>query len=220
MAKFKHPGKSPSQRGLRSHRKPTRAPDRLRPELIAEAVHRTVCSFDWANGGRGDGFGHCQLYASIGFAMIAPYFKPGDVSMNAGSLTLTPDPERPADVFRIDASGGGILRGEFHAIVVLRQPSGLVGIDLAARHYRRYVEEMPGYLDQDGLGRLRWKRPDPPPYLWDPLERWPSWATFRADQQSTAALFDAMKGLFDSHAPLRAAAREEYRVLSQAHNPG
>ncbi|QDV37600.1 hypothetical protein [Tautonia plasticadhaerens] len=140
---------------------------------IAEAAHRAVCEVTGT-----DGFGKCLAYAVAGYALL------GDAGymIQAGTLTIVADPSNPAGagLIRMDASNGGFDRGEYHAWLARQVGHRVEVVDLAARHYRRYVNEVNPVSDAITLpgggalwvidrteDRIRWTRPgEPPTFVW------------------------------------------------------
>ena len=101
---------------------------------IAQAVHRAVCDVTGT-----DGRGHCLYYAVAGGA-LAKKVLGRDYVVQAGSgLSLLADP--PDGAITIDASDGGVDRGEFHVWLARPDPEPEL-VDFASRHFRHYVEDM------------------------------------------------------------------------------
>lgn len=132
---------------------------------MAEAVHRAVCDVTGT-----DGSGHCLLYAVAG-AVLAKEVLGRDYFVQAGSLSLLADP--PDGAIMIDASGGGVERGEYHCWLAHPDPEREL-VDFASRHFKHYVEDMltieqahgPLLILADEQNRITWNRPDPEPYIW------------------------------------------------------
>ena len=132
---------------------------------LAEVVHRAVREVSGT-----DGVGRCIDYAVAGALLLKKALK-RTYHLQAGSLSLLADP--PDGVVMIDATDGGLSRGEFHVWLARPEPD-LEIVDFSSRHFRSYVERFVfveeahgplAVLDRDSE-RIPWTRPDPDPYIW------------------------------------------------------
>jgi hypothetical protein len=196
----KRPGAvAPNQRRPRAAVAPLpRTPGSIRPMLrtaCARAVHEAVCEFTDS-----DGFGACHLYAVAGHSLLTGEKIRPTPSPQGGSLLIQPDPARPGHWFALDATGGGMGRGEFHAWLMAED--GTI-VDFSARHFRRYAEELPipgGALSRSidpalivldrPEARTPWNRTDYLEYVWTTADRLPSWVRYRTDARASEALAD------------------------------
>lgn len=105
------------------------------------------------------------------------------VCVQVGALSLQPDPNDPTAWISMDPANGW---GEVHAWLALWKepqapglqplPSNVEIIDLSARHYRHYVEDMPSILPP-GVALIEkvWRQGDLPTYLWATKDHLPKW---------------------------------------------
>jgi hypothetical protein len=101
-------------------------------------------------------------------------------------LILFPDPGQPDVAFGLIAEDGGVARDEFHTWI----RSGDTIIDLTARHYPRYANDM---INVGGGPRVRWNRPAPPPYLWVPKDDLPRYVRINHSYEASYAVFQRMQ---------------------------
>jgi hypothetical protein len=176
-------------------------------ERMAEAVHAAVCE---VNGG--SGLGRCAHYAVAG-AILATVVTGKRYIPQAGSLYLSADPADPS-LYTAMVAEDGIESGEFHCWCIgpveEGRKSGPVTpdqefMDFSARHFKALVEgfgmvedrqRLPdgGFLTVFGLATNRWRRPDPPKYIWSNQAGLPEWVKYQADKAATETLF---RGLAD-----------------------
>jgi hypothetical protein len=157
---------------------------------IAEAVHHAVCQHTGT-----DGFGYCRWYAACGWLLLQSLGYEKAV-LQSGRLSLHPDPNDPTLWIEMDPSHGVI--GELHCWVVLpdenlppgrhRMGQNVQVIDFAARHYRSYVERTPML----GGSQARWRRENPPDFIWDSLNRLPPWLLLSAQEQATNSILRSL----------------------------
>jgi hypothetical protein len=158
-------------------------------ERMAEAVHAAVCAVTG-----GTGLGCCAHYAAAGSVLATAVTGKPYVPL-AGSLHLYADPADPTSCTALVAEDGGIGRGEFHAWCVGPVPVEEGGesllvtpdlelIDFSARHFKTLVETL---VMAEGQ-RNRWRRADPPVYLWSSLAGLPEWIKHRPDPAATETL--------------------------------
>jgi hypothetical protein len=146
-------------------------------DRIAEAVHHAVCDYTGT-----DGSGQCAMYAVAGMGLLLGLRE--NACVQIGALCLQPDPGDPTAWISMDPANGW---GEVHAWLALWKrppspgvsPSDVEIIDLSARHYRRYVEDMPSILPP-GVAPIEkvWRQPGEPAYLWGTKDRLPKWVGF------------------------------------------
>lgn len=172
----------------RSRRTP-HLPARLDQCRIAEAVHRAVCDYTGTNG-----LGHCAMYAVAGMGLLLGL---GDnVCVQVGALELQPDPGDPTAWLSMDPANGW---GEIHAWLIRCQKAHAPGfqplasdvevIDLSARHYRRYFEDLPSILTPGvALIEKSWRQGDVPAYLWATKDRLPQWVGLSVREGPTREL--------------------------------
>lgn len=159
-------------------------------EQIAEAVHRAVCQYTGS-----DGFGFCRWYAICGWLLLLDLgYK--NVVLQAGRLSLQPDPDEPTQWIEMDPSHG--VLGELHCWLVLpdqnmsagRQPLGrnVQVIDFAARQYRNYVERL-SMIDGEPP---QWRWASSPDFIWHSFEELPSWLLVSAQEEPTNAIYQSL----------------------------
>lgn len=118
--------------------------------------------------------------------------------IQCGSLTLVADPDNPAGagLVRMDARHGGFDRGEYHCWLARQVGARVEVVDLSARHYRRYVEQLnpivaaitlPGggsvHIPDDSEDRIHWTRAgEPPAWLWTTNGHAQGYAYFHPDE--------------------------------------
>jgi len=171
-------------------------------ERMAEAVHAAVCA---VTGGSGPG--RCAHYAVAG-AVLATVVTGKQYIPQAGSLYLSADPADPT-LYTAMVAEDGIESGEFHCWCVgpveEGRKSGPVTpdqefVDFSARHFKALVEKLGvvedrqrlrggGFLTVFGPATTRWRRPDPPKFIWSNLAGLPEWVKYEADQAATETLF-------------------------------
>jgi hypothetical protein len=171
-------------------------------ERMAEAVHAAVCAVTG-----GIGLGRCAHYAVAG-AVLATVFTGKQYIPQAGSLYLSADPADPT-LYTAMVAEDGIESGEFHCWCVGPVEEGrksgpvtpdLEIVDFSARHFKALVEELGvveerqrlpggGFLTVFAPATSRWRRPDPPNYIWWNQAGLPEWVKYQADQAATETLF-------------------------------
>jgi hypothetical protein len=73
-------------------------------------------------------------------------------------------------------------------------------VDLSARHFKALVEDLGmvegrqrlpggGFLTVFKPATNRWRRPDPPKYIWSNQAGLPEWVKYEADKAATETLF-------------------------------
>lgn len=166
---------------------------------IAEAAHRAVCEVTGT-----DGFGKCLPYAVAGYALLAT----AGFQIQCGSLTIVADPDNPAGagLVRMDARHGGFDRGEYHCCLARQVGARVEVVDLSARHYRRYVEQLnpvvaaitlPGggciHIPDPSEDRIRWTRAgEPPAWLWTTNGHAQGYAYFHPDEGACRAVWSLL----------------------------
>jgi hypothetical protein len=186
-------------------------------ERMVEAVHAAVCEVT-----RGTGLGRCAHYAVAG-SILATVVTGKRFIPQAGSLYLSLDPADPTLCTAMIAEDG-IESGEFHCWsigpVEEGRKSGPVTpdqefVDFSARHFKALVEKLGtvedrqrlpggGFLTVFSPATNRWRRPDPPKYIWSNLAGLPEWVKYEADKTATETLF---RGLADFERVIKLAGR-------------
>jgi hypothetical protein len=117
----------------------------------------------------------------------------------------------------------GIESGEFHCWCVgpveEGRKSGPVThqefVDFSARHFKALVEKLcvvedrqrlsgGGFLTVFAPATNRWRRPDPPNFIWSNLAGLPGWVKYEAEKAATETLF---RGLADFEPVIKLAGR-------------
>jgi hypothetical protein len=169
---------------------------------IADAIHRAVCEFTGS-----DGFGHCHAYSVAGFGVLNHLYAEPKCWINAGKARIFHDPSDPTLCVEM---GTDPMAGDYHCWNVLEGLSGVILVDFAARHYKRYCwclincNEWEEVDSGDGgfllvkrdeplgpTGGMTWKHPfEPPEFLWCSPDDLPSWLHLVADKHATEAVAD------------------------------
>ena len=169
---------------------------------IAEAVHAAVCAVTGGNG-----LGRCAHHAVAG-SVLATVVTGKRYIPQAGSLYLSHDPADPT-LCTAMVCEDGIESNEFHCWCVgpveEGHKSGPVTpdhefVDLSARHFKALVEDLGmmkdrqrlpggGFLTAFAPSASRWRRPDPPKYIWSNQAGLPEWVQYKADEAATETLF-------------------------------
>lgn len=174
-------------------------------DAVASAVHRAI-----ADSTGGDGFGYCYLYAYLGWRLLReevgrPYL------LQAGSLRLLAP---PAGWLAMDTSPGDLASGAFHCWLARPHPDGAPSevVDLAARHYGRWVASWPGW------GTVH-PRPSPP---WEPpcgavasiwcTRPFPDWLSLQAEELASRNYLASLKRAEPGLAPMVERARLHLRA--------
>jgi hypothetical protein len=193
-------------------------PSEVEKARYAEAVHRAVCEVT-----ESDGFARCMQYAVAGFGLLAD----AGYILQAGSLAIIADETDPTMAMLMDASNGGFDRAEGHCWLARQNGSDCEIVDFAARHYRRYCEDMmivedvqmmPAgcifHIDTDPTHKAKWNRADPPAYYWEPRGSINAIARFKADPEACQALVDRMIATKEYSKRLVNVARRHFRELT------
>jgi hypothetical protein len=134
------------------------------------------------------------MYAVAGMGLLLGLGE--NVCVQVGALRLQPDPGEPTARLLMDPANGW---GEVHAWLLRclkapspgchPAPSDLEFIDLSARHYRRYFEDMPSILTP-GVAPIEkiWRQGDVPAYLWATKDRLPKWVSLSVRDEPTREL--------------------------------
>ena len=140
------------------------------------------------------------MYAVAGMGLLLGLGE--NVCVQVGALRLQPDPGDPTAWLLMDPDNGW---GEIHAWLLRclktpapgkqPPPSDVEFIDLSARHYRRYFQEMSSIVPP-GMAPIEkvWRQGDVPAYLWATKERLPSWIGLSVREGPTRELMDEAWG--------------------------
>ena len=160
-----------------------------------------------------DGFGKCLMYAVAGWSLL---HERGFI-VQGGSLMLVSDPANDAGI-KLDAGDGGFERGEYHCWVSRQVGDRVEVVDLASRHYRRYVEQCQvesaqtlaggaAYIFTPAAEQIPWTRDDPPTSVWTTNGHADNLAYFYGDVPTSYGVWRAIADMPEETARIRDAAR-------------
>lgn len=168
---------------------------KMNKQLISDYIHESVCEFTGTNG-----MGRCHWYA-CGVSILLTKITGKMYIPQGGTIKWFPDPDDCNKGVCMDAELGGIETGEWHSWCVgpIPKQRGIVTnheadyIDLTARHYQQYVENINTIGDKTelpkwGLGKI-------PDYIWSRGEDIPEWLQLIPDEKTVDAMFEILKEL-------------------------
>ena len=181
----------------------------LHKELVAEAVHQSVCEVTGTDGCR-----MCLYYAIAGSSLLTRLTGRLHVPQ-AGSLRFKVEP--PYGWIEIDIQHWGdpltsMEIGEFHvwiADVSSDDCANVTVIDLSTRHLKRLAEET------ESGEALTWKRPNPPEFVWAKSFKMPDWFSLQPDATATQCIWETFSATRDDWSPLLRLAGVKYELLTE-----
>jgi hypothetical protein len=173
-------------------------------DLIADLVHEGVCTLT-----ESDGVGRCHWYA-CGVSWLASKVTGKVYVPQGGDIMIQADPDRPTMAIGFSAHKGGMDRLEFHSWAVGPVPKHLQSggtldkdnksielIDLTSRHYPAYVSDQTHLMRYESSWEdeptLKWRRGNPPAYLWANFADIPKWVSLKTHPETTRKMFDMMR---------------------------